>query len=96
VTEQGTQFTSKLVKDITEQYHIKHRKSSLYHPQENKQVESTNKVIKAILTKRVHLHHKDMLDWFPEALWAYTTTWRNTTCHMPYELVYGKKLFLPI
>ena len=33
VTDQGTQFTSKLVKDITEKYKIKHRKSTPYHPQ---------------------------------------------------------------
>ena len=32
VTNQGTQFTSNLVKAITEQYQIKHRKSSPYHP----------------------------------------------------------------
>jgi len=32
VTDQGTQFTSKLVKDITEKYQIKHRRSTPYHP----------------------------------------------------------------
>ena len=53
VKNQGTQFTSNLVKSITEQYHIKHRKSSPYHPEENIQVESTNNVIEAILTKTV-------------------------------------------
>jgi transposase InsO family protein len=53
VTDQGTLFTSNLVKDITEQYKIKHRKSSPYHPQENGQVESTNKAIEVILTKTV-------------------------------------------
>jgi hypothetical protein len=96
VTDQGTQFTSNLVKAITEQYQIKHRKYSPYHPQENRQVESTNKVIEAILTKTVQLHHKDWVDRFPEALWAYRTTWRNTTGHTPYELVYGKQVLLPI
>jgi transposase InsO family protein len=35
LTDQGTQFTSHLVKDITEWYQIKHRKSTPYHPQEN-------------------------------------------------------------
>jgi hypothetical protein len=59
-------------------------------------VESTNKVIEAILTKTVQLHHKDWVDRFPEALWAYKTTWRNTTGHTPYELVYGKQVLLPI
>jgi hypothetical protein len=31
-----------------------------------------------------------------EALWAYKTTWKNTTSFTPYELVYGKKVILPI
>ena len=53
VTDQGTQFTSHLVKDITEQYQIKHRKSTPYHPEANGKVESTNKVIESILTKIV-------------------------------------------
>ena len=35
VTDQGTQFTSKLVRDLTEKYKIKHRKSTPYHPQAN-------------------------------------------------------------
>ena len=59
VTDQGTQFTSKLMKEITTKYGIRHCKSSPYHPQDNGQVESTNKVLEAILTKTIHLHHKD-------------------------------------
>lgn len=39
VTDQGTQFMSKLVKSITQQYQIRHQNSSPYHPQENGQVE---------------------------------------------------------
>ena len=35
VTNEGTQFTSKLMKEITEKYGIKHCKSSPYHPQAN-------------------------------------------------------------
>jgi len=79
-----------------DQYNIKHQKSTPYHPQANGQVESTNKVIEAILTKVVHLHRKYWVENLPEALWAYRTTWRNTTRHTPYELVYGKKVLLPI
>jgi hypothetical protein len=96
VTDQGTQFTSKLMRELTEKYGIKHYKSSPYHPQDNGQVESTNKVMEAILTKNVQLHHWDWADRLPEALWAYRTTWRNTTGHTPYELVYGKQVLIPI
>jgi hypothetical protein len=59
-------------------------------------VKSTNKVLEAILTKTIHLHHTDWADRLPEALWAYQTTWRNTIGHTPYELVFGKQILLPI
>ena len=59
-------------------------------------MESTNKVLESILTKTIKSNHKDWVDILPEALWAYRTTWRNTTGHTPYELVYGKKILLPI
>jgi len=49
-----------------------------------------------ILTKIFQLHHRDWADRLPKDLWAYRTTWRNTTGHTPYELVYGKQVLLPI
>jgi hypothetical protein len=96
VTGQGTQFTSKMMKELTEKYGIKHHKSSPYHAQANGQVESKKKSLEAILTNIVQLHHLDWDNRLPEALWAYRTTWRNTTGHTPYELVYGKLVLLPI
>ena len=53
VTDQGSQFTSKLMKELTTKYGIRHCKSSPYHPQDSGQVESTNKVLEAILTKTI-------------------------------------------
>eukprot|EP00253_Pinus_taeda_P035396 PITA_35396 len=96
VTDQGVQFTSKLVEKLMEEYKVKHKKSTPYHPQANGQVECTNKVIKGIITKTVHLHRRYWVERLPEALWAYRTTWRNTTAHSSYELVYGKEVLLPI
>jgi hypothetical protein len=95
VTDQGTQFTSNLVKVVTEQYQIKHRKSTPYHPQANGQVESTNKVIESILTKTVQLHHKDWADRLLEALWAYRITWRNTTDIHLMSWCTGSRCFSP-
>ena len=59
-------------------------------------MESTNKVIEAILTKIAREHRRDWFDRLHEALWAYRTTWRSTTDFSPYELVYGKILVFPI
>eukprot|EP00253_Pinus_taeda_P028167 PITA_28167 len=96
VTDQGSQFTSNLVEKLMEEYKIKHRRSTPYHPQANGQVESTNKVLESIITKTVHLHRRDWAERLLEALWAYRTTWRNTTGNCPYELVYGKEVLFPI
>jgi hypothetical protein len=52
--------------------------------------------LEAILTNIVQLHHRDWADRLPKDLWAYHTTWRNTTGHTPYELVYEKRVLLPI
>ena len=84
------------MKGIVEKYKIKHRKSSPYHPQANGQVESTNKILEAIMTKTIKKHIRDWLDKLLEALWAYRTTWKDTIGFSPYEMVYGKQVLLPI
>ena len=77
-------------------YRIKHRITTPYHPQENGQVESTNKVLENILTKTIASHRRDWVEKLPEALWAYMTTWQNTMRFSPYELVYRKSRLCPI
>jgi transposase InsO family protein len=94
--DQGTQFMSKMVKTIIQQYHIWHKVSTPYHPQANGQVESTNKVLEVIMTKTIKENHTDWADRLLEALWAYKTSWRNTTENSPYDLIYGKQILLPI
>jgi hypothetical protein len=53
ITNGGSQITAHIITTTLNNYHIKHRVTSPYHPQENRQLESTNKVLKAILTKTV-------------------------------------------
>ena len=54
------------------------------------------KLLKQSLLKTVKSHRRDWADRLPEALWAYRTTWRNTTGFSPYDLVYGKSAIFPI
>jgi transposase InsO family protein len=96
VTDQGTQFASKLIQSVMQQFKIKHRFATPYHSQANGQVESTEKVLEAILTKTVQQNHKDWVDRLLEALWTHKITWRRTTGFNPSEMVYGKKVLLPI
>ena len=79
-----------------EEYKIWHGKFFPYHPQANGQVEVTNRELENILTKIASLHRKDWVARLPEALWAYRTTWKSTTGFMPFELLYGKTVVMPI
>eukprot|EP00253_Pinus_taeda_P031074 PITA_31074 len=86
VTDGGPPFNSHGFKDTLQKYHIKHKMTTPYHPQANGPVESTNKVIEAILTKSIKENRRDWFQRLPEALWAYRTTWRNTTGFSPSRL----------
>ena len=77
-------------------HHIIHRVTSPYHPQANGQVESTNKVLEAILTKTISTHCREWATRLTEALWAYRTTWKNTTGYSLYHLVFGREPIFPI
>jgi transposase InsO family protein len=90
LTDGGPPFTSHKFESLLNKYHVFHRTTSPYHPQGNGQVESTNKVIEVILTKTVRENRMDWSDRLHEDLWAYRTTWRNTTSFSTYELVYEK------
>jgi len=96
VTDGGPPFNSHGFKDTLQKYQIWHKMTTLYHPQANGQVESTNKVIEVILTKTIKENRRDWFQRLPEALWAYRTTWRNTTGFSPYELVFGKNVVFPV
>ena len=51
ISDNGTSFINKNMKDLTEAYHIKYGRSTPYYPQGNGQAEATNKVILKILKK---------------------------------------------
>ena len=59
-------------------------------------MESTNKFLEEIFTKIVSTKHQNWAVELPNALWAYRTTWRNTTGYSPYHLVSGKEPIFPI
>ena len=79
IMDGGPQFVGNKIVATLKYYHIQHKITAPYHPQTNGQVESTNKVIEAILTKTIASHRRDWATRLLEALWAYRTTWRSTT-----------------
>eukprot|EP00253_Pinus_taeda_P014319 PITA_14319 len=96
ITDGGPQFVGNRIAETLNNYHVQHKMTTPYHPQANGQVESSNKIIEKILTKTVASHRRDWAARLPEALWAYRTTWRSTTGHSPYQLMFRKQPIFPI
>jgi hypothetical protein len=89
VSEQGSHFNNETIKILIVEFMITHQyESTIYYPQGNGQMEFTNKTLKWIIIKLVNIN---LMDWdviLLTALWACRMTYKLTTRHTPYELVY--------
>ncbi len=69
--------------------------STTYCPQGNGQVESTNKVLKTLLTKLVNVNKKNQDEHLSTMLFSYRTTYKVITGYTPYQLMYGLHSLMP-
>ncbi|KAM1343755.1 hypothetical protein ACFX2F_007920 [Malus domestica] len=96
VTDNGKQFSNRLMDELCEKYKFKQRKSSMYHAPANGLTEAFNKTLCNLLKKVIGRTKKDWHEKISEALWAYRTTYRTPTQATPYSLVYGVEAVLPL
>src|SRR4051812_798020 len=88
-SDRGTEFLNDLVVEMERTYHIKHIKTTAYHPQGNGQTERSNQTIKNILSKVCKQY--DSWDYYLDsALFAARTIRQQSTKFSPFELVYGQ------
>ena len=95
LTDQGTEFTSKLLKQITTLFKIKHQLSTAYHPQTNGALERSHEVLSTYLR---HYIDEDQTNWdkFIEFyIFAYNTSQHRSTGYTPFELLFGYKANIP-
>src|SRR6266498_3466192 len=94
-SDRGTHFVNRVIQDLSKKFRIKHRLSTLYHPQTNGLVERFNQTLCEKLAKMAE--ETTMWDEFIDpALMAYRTTKHATTGVTPFLLVYGRKAVLLI
>ncbi|KAM2415787.1 hypothetical protein ACFX1X_002106 [Malus domestica] len=96
VTDNGKQFSNRLMDELCEKYKFKQHKSSMYHAPANGLAEAFNKTLCNLLKKVIGRTKKDWHERIGEALWAYRTTYRTPTQATPYSLVYGVEAVLPL
>uniref|UniRef100_A0A2N9GXX6 Integrase catalytic domain-containing protein n=1 Tax=Fagus sylvatica TaxID=28930 RepID=A0A2N9GXX6_FAGSY len=95
ISDNGTPFVNKNVKEVLEHYRIKHRRSTPYYPQGNGQAEATNRMLLRILSKMVFDYGKGWNSHLADTLWAYRGSTKTATGFTPFSLVYGTDAISP-
>ena len=96
ISDQGTHFINKTIKNLTDQFHIDHRWSTTYHPQSNGAIEAFNKTLTKGLTKICSTDKDDWDEKISVVLWAYRTAYKRSTDQTPFRLVYGQEAVVPL
>ena len=96
INDQGSHFINKTIKNLTDQFHIDHRRSTAYHPQSNGAIEAFNKTLTKGLTKICNTDKDDWDEKIPAVLWAYRTAYKRSTDQTPFRLVYGQEAVVPL
>lgn len=96
ITDQGTQFTSNLMKEVNEFLVIKHKTTAPFHPQANGLVERFNGTLKNML-KKMAVEQPTRWDTFiPALLFAYREAPQESLGFSPFELLYGRTIKGPM
>ena len=96
LTDQGSNFTSQLLKEVYRLLSIKPIRTSPYHPQTDGLVERFNQTLKAMLRRTATDEGKDWDKLIPYVLFAYREVPQSSTGFSPFELVYGHAVRGPL
>ena len=96
VSDQGSNFMSKLMAQLYEPLGINKIKTSIYHLQANGLVERFNGTLKAMLKKFVGEHVQTWDRYLPYLLFAYREIPCESTGYSPFELLYGRTMRGPL
>lgn len=95
VTDYGTEFLSKVFKEVCQLLKIKQTSTSPYHPQSNVSLERIRRALAEYLRSFVK---KDPQNWdthVPFAMFCHNSTTHTSTKYQPYQLVYRHKITVP-
>lgn len=95
LTDQGPDFMSKLMKELTTLLKTKHLSTSPYHPQTNGALERSHLTLKDYLKHYIREKQDDWDEYISTAMFSYNSLVHKSTNYTPYELLFGRKAYLP-
>ena len=96
VSDQGSNFISKLMMQLYESLGIRKIKTSIYHPEGNGLVERFHSTLKAMLKKFVGECVKSWNKYLPYLPFAYREVPTESIGYSPFELLYGRTVRGPL
>jgi hypothetical protein len=96
ISDNGTQFESRLFKGFCSDLGIKNFFSSPGYPQSNGQAEASNKIILNGIKKKLEEAKGKWVEELPSVLWTHRTTARKSTGETPFALAYGVEAVIPL
>ncbi len=87
VTNQGIHFINDNIHYLTNHFIFKHTNSTVYYPQWNGQVKSTNNFLSKLFMKLVNENWNDKDEHMSTILLSYKTTFKVGTGHTPFQIV---------
>ena len=96
LTDQGSNFMSKLLSETYRMLGVKPIRTTPYHPQTDGLVERFNQTLKAMLRRAATESGKDWDKLIPFLLFAYREVPQSSTGFSPFELVFGRHVRGPL
>uniref|UniRef100_A0A8C5C6I6 Gypsy retrotransposon integrase-like protein 1 n=1 Tax=Gadus morhua TaxID=8049 RepID=A0A8C5C6I6_GADMO len=91
LTDQGSCFMSRVMKEVLSLLQVKQLRTSVYHPQTDGLVERFNKTLKQMLKKVMQADGKNWDQLLPHVLFAVREVPQASTGFSPFELLYGRR-----
>ena len=96
VSDQGSQFMSEVMREVSRLLSIEHVTTTPYHPQSNGLVERFNGTLKSMLKKLCAERPTDWDRYLEAALFAYREVKQESLGFSPFELLYGRTVRGPM
>ena len=91
LTDQGTPFMSKIMRDLCTVMKITQLRTSVYHPQTDGLVERFNQTVKQMLKKVMAADGRNWDQLLPYLMFAIREVPQASTGFSPFELLYGRR-----
>ncbi len=91
LTDQGTPFMSRMMKDLCRLLQVKHLRTSFYHPQTDGLVERFNQTLKQMLRRVAADDPRNWDQMLPYVLFGIREVPQASTGFTPFELLFGRQ-----